>query len=292
MMLLTLIALLFVAYLAILVLVAVVSLKPPRVPRFISPGMLGLPQESVEVEAADGVRTRGWFIESPGSKRVAILVHGYLMNRCELSSLSLELHRRGISCLCPDLRAHGTSQAARVSFGLREKEDIQAWADWAVQHIPGVKLGLVGSSMGAVSGALAQADRPELFEVRVLDSPFLRFEEAIRGWWTFMGARRWRWLFFPLEVCTPLGLGFSPRQLSMEPAFRTTEHVKTLVLYGSGDPLINQSTMAALIAELGWESVVFPGASHCQGRFDEPERWTRAVVDYLDAHLPVPVASL
>src|SRR5438046_1086146 len=85
-------------YLVILLGIVWFSLHPFRIPIFLSPGGLGCSQEDVEFEGPDGVQLRGWWVEASDAKAVAIISHGYMMNRSELSPLAPLLVPPGISC--------------------------------------------------------------------------------------------------------------------------------------------------------------------------------------------------
>src|SRR2546423_15638814 len=83
----------------VLILVRWMSIHPFRPPIFIWPGALGKPQEDVEFITSDGTTLRGWWSEVPRAKAVAVLSHGYVMNRCELTPLAAQLVDAGCSAL-------------------------------------------------------------------------------------------------------------------------------------------------------------------------------------------------
>ena len=91
-----------VLYFLALVLVAMVSLRPIRIPFFLSPGALGLPQQSVRFKSADGLELRGWWMHRESPNSVAVLCHGYMMNRSEPIPLAKRLWEEGVACLIFD----------------------------------------------------------------------------------------------------------------------------------------------------------------------------------------------
>src|SRR2546423_6853721 len=113
-------------YFLALLLVSWMSVHPFRTPIFISPGALGKPQEDVEFSTSDGITLRGWWSEARGAKAVAVLSHGYVMNRCELTPLASQLVDAGCSALVYDFRAHGKSSGRICGFGVREAGDVRA----------------------------------------------------------------------------------------------------------------------------------------------------------------------
>ncbi|MER3462415.1 MAG: alpha/beta hydrolase, partial [Armatimonadota bacterium] len=73
----------FTLYLLVLALAAYIATHPPRSPIFLSPAALGAPMEEVEFPSRDGTPLSGWWVPSENARGVAILLHGYVMNRSE-----------------------------------------------------------------------------------------------------------------------------------------------------------------------------------------------------------------
>ncbi|MCS6923800.1 MAG: hypothetical protein NZM10_05420, partial [Fimbriimonadales bacterium] len=67
------------------------TLRPPRTPFFMTPRDMGLPYQNVAFPSRDGIRLHGWWIPNPKPVGIAILCHGYLMNRCEPLPVAKEL---------------------------------------------------------------------------------------------------------------------------------------------------------------------------------------------------------
>ncbi len=128
----------------------------------------------------DQVALSGWFIPARNSDRAVVFVHGKDSCRsCEFSNHSLDfasdLHERGFNVFMFDLRGHGQSSAARVSFGLLEKNDVLGAVDWLRDRgfAPG-RIGVLGVSLGSASAAYAAAEEPAIGAL-VIDSGFADF---------------------------------------------------------------------------------------------------------------------
>ncbi|HEY0868667.1 MAG TPA: alpha/beta hydrolase, partial [Fimbriimonas sp.] len=140
-------------YLLLLLVVAWISIRPPRLPVYISPGVFDAPQEEIAIPYK-GRWLRGWWVE--GGPNVAVFAHGYLMNRAELTPVAVKLWKEGMSSLLIDFHGHGRSARGKVTMGLQEREDVRAAVQFARSRKNG-KLVLIGSSMGSAASALAMA---------------------------------------------------------------------------------------------------------------------------------------
>ena len=82
----------------------------------------------------------------------------------------------GYSVLLPDSRAHGESGGKFVTYGLLEKYDVIAWANW-MQRAGCRKLYALGESLGAAVLIQAAAVRP-IFSAIVAESPYADLREV------------------------------------------------------------------------------------------------------------------
>lgn len=270
-------------YLLLLLAVAWFSLHPLRIPIFLSPGGLGAPQEEVEFESQDGTRLRGWWVEAENARVVAVLSHGYLMNRSELAPVAWTLWKEGISCLLYDFRAHGRSGGRKSFFGLVERLDVAAAVRLARARAPGAKVVLIGSSMGAAASALALSDDPAVADALVLDSAYSRLSEAVIGWWRFLGGHGLAAFLWPVVyVSWPLA-GFNPFAVDVADGLRRAGPLPVLIFHGECDTLAlpgeafrNQAACQGPV-ELIW----LADCGHSEGRWLHPERYNAALLDFL-----------
>jgi alpha-beta hydrolase superfamily lysophospholipase len=136
--------------------------------------------ESVEVEAADGLVLRGWYLgagERPAG--LLVLVHGLgetgpaLLPRAELA------RGLGWSVLLPDARGFGRSEGSRATFGTRESADLRSWIDQVRDRAgQGAPVVAWGRSMGAAI-ALGAAAGDERVAGLVLEAPYDDLEAAV-----------------------------------------------------------------------------------------------------------------
>jgi pimeloyl-ACP methyl ester carboxylesterase len=292
-------------YVLVLLGITWVSLHPYRIPIFMSPGGLGCPQEDVEFTTSDGIALRGWWSEAnglpspapasspqnptPNTQRptVAILSHGYMMNRSELSPVVPLLLSKGISCLVYDFRGHGRSGSKRSYLGYREVHDVEAAVAFARSRHPNAKIVLIGSSMGAASSALAIGQNPALADALILDSAYSRLSSAVIGWWRFLGGTTLAILFAPTTIVAIPFAGFNPWSVDVSKALKNAGNVPILFLHGEKDTLALPSEAKANHAACeGPASMVwFPNCGHSEGRWIQPKTYNDALIMFLDEHV-------
>lgn len=149
-----------------------------------------LPYQDVTFPARGGdAELTAWYIPAPGATRAVVLVHGKDASRTSeflgrFLELAAGLRARGFAVLMIDLRGHGKSSDAFVSFGLNERRDVLGAVDWLRgQGIAPAQTGLLGVSMGGAAVLGAMADDREIGAV-VTDSAFSDVVDAARTAWT------------------------------------------------------------------------------------------------------------
>jgi len=268
-------------YLLALLLVMWVSLHPPRIPIFLSPGAFGIPQQDVELRSKDGVRLSAWWCDHENARGIAVLSHGYMMNRSELATVALLLHQHGFACILHDFRGHGRSAKAVVSFGARERLDVVAAIEYAKSRRPNLPVVLIGSSMGSAASALALSENPSLAEALVLDSCFSRMASASVGWWRFLGGQLLAIVLAPVTVLGIPFAGVNPFKIDIARTLAVLKGKPVLILHGNADDLALPSeanrNQAACDAKLVW----FDGCGHSEGRWLQPELYNTSLLEFL-----------
>jgi alpha-beta hydrolase superfamily lysophospholipase len=273
---------LVVLYLLVSIAAAIASHRPMRIPQFVSPGLLGLPQEDVEFES-DGLKLGGWWVENPAPKAVVICLHGYFMNRCELAPMANPLYDAGCSCLFIDFRAQGKSEGTRCTFGLDEQADVKAAVEFARARHPGLPVILYGSSMGAAASVFAASKDPDIAEALILDGVYRSLLEAGKGWWVMLGGKPLDFLLRPSVWIGFLMMGVSPARASVEHAFDNIAGKPILLLYGTNDPIVPKASAEACLKAAGEnaELVWFEGGGHGHGRFQQPDLYRDSVLQFI-----------
>jgi pimeloyl-ACP methyl ester carboxylesterase len=270
-------------YLILQVAVCALSVRPYRIPGWISMGSLGKAQESVEFLSSDDVHLRGWWSPTPGSDKIAVLCHGYMMNRSEMVPEANHLAEQGYSCLLFDFRAHGKSAYAPSSIGFRERMDVVAAVKYARSRQPGSKVLLIGSSMGSAASAFAVADDPSLADALILDSAYSRMSDAISGWWNFLGGKILRTVLYPTRFIAGPIFGTNPFRVDVAEALIRIGEKPVLFFHGRCDTLAEPSGAERnYVAAVGPKKIVwFEGCNHSEARWLQAEAYRKEMGRWL-----------
>lgn len=119
-----------------------------------SPAEFDLDFEEVSFLTDDQVNLRGFWIPSPGSRRVVILLHGFAGSLDPDLRYAPHLHNAGFNVLMFDFRAHGRSGGRLTSLGALETRDVRAAVNFALAKDCD-RIGLLGFSMGGRAAIIA-----------------------------------------------------------------------------------------------------------------------------------------
>ena len=224
--------------------------------------------------------------ESP-TRGAVVFVHG--KDACrgdELKADSAGLLRRlneaGLAVLLIDLRGHGQSSNARLTYGHRERFDVLGAVDWlrAQGH---QRIGVLGASMGAASTLLAAAEEPAICAV-VADSAFADFGQMIE--------RQYRKLC-RLPACVLPGAlaigrlltGVTLQQVRPLDAAARLVGRPCLLIHSAGDRFIPASDARRLAAAAQAELWITDSLGHIGSYRAAPAAYTERVRAFFEQHL-------
>ncbi|KQP12794.1 alpha/beta hydrolase [Pseudorhodoferax sp. Leaf267] len=251
-----------------------------------------LNEQLVHFRSRDGrARIDAWYLPAKPRQGAVILVHG--KDACrgnELKSptfaLAQRLYDAGISVLMIDLRGHGTSSAARLSYGWHERHDVLGAVDYLLErgYAPG-RIGVLGASLGGAAAVLATAEETAIGAL-VSDSAFASFEGMIE--------RQYRKLahlppcFLPGALAIGrLLLGVDVRRvqpLALMPLLRGRP---VLVIHSEGDRFVPASDAQALAEACGAECWRTQNDGHIGSYRAQPRAYEQRVVTFFARHLDV-----
>jgi len=132
---------------------------------------------TVSVTAADHANLSAWWLRPAKSNGNCVLVlHGIGDSRAGSVGFAPMFLKEGYSVLVPDSRAHGASGGQFVTYGLLERYDVIAWADW-MNNAGCQNLYALGESLGASILIQAAVIRPA-FAAIVAECPFADLRET------------------------------------------------------------------------------------------------------------------
>jgi pimeloyl-ACP methyl ester carboxylesterase len=144
------------------------------------PRRLGSPPPNamtVAVAARDKVNLSGWWLQpSKPNGGCVVVLHGIADSRVSTVGFAPMFLDQGYAVLLPDSRAHGASEGRFVTYGLLEKYDVIAWANWMKKAGCRNLYGL-GESLGALILIEAAALQP-VFAAIVAECPYADLRET------------------------------------------------------------------------------------------------------------------
>lgn len=252
------------------------------------PIMLGLidemekiPFEEVRIKSFDGLTLFGRYYHVAEGAPLQIQFHGYrgtaIRDFCGGNKLAREM---GQNTLVIDQRAHGKSDGKTICFGIKEKYDCLAWAEYAAKRFEGVPIVLSGVSMGGATVLMAsELDLPQSVKCIVADCPYSSPEEIIGQECGKMG--------IPAKLGMPfvkLGakiFGNLKIQGGAEKAVKNTK-VPILILHGEADRFV-PCDMSRKIKKANPKMVTletFADAAHGISYILEPERYGKITAEF------------
>ncbi|MBA4141987.1 MAG: alpha/beta fold hydrolase [Nitrosospira sp.] len=152
------------------------------VPTAVSTLSVDFPVEPVRIPAdadsgSEDASIHGWLAQGVRGGGVVLLVHSIRSNRVEMLSRARFLNEQGYGVLLIDLQAHGETPGDRITFGLRESQDVEASVAYLRNTFPGERIGGIGVSLGAAAILLART--PLRLDAVVLESVHPTIEEAV-----------------------------------------------------------------------------------------------------------------
>ena len=259
-----------------------------------TPADSGVPFESVQFQAADGLTLSGWWIAPTQKNVVVLLSHGLFRNRVEMLSRAVALAKAGYGALLYDSRNHGTSQKSVVSLGFYEAQDVLGGMAYirtrsGSSAAAPLRIVLMGVSMGAVT-TLRAASESNGYAALILDSPFASIRETIVDH---------AWLFFKLPRFTfpPFFLfwfqrfaDFDVDQVNSHEAMARVQPVPLLMISSLGDRRMRPEVARQLFEEsrspMKKIEIFGQDAGHGAAARLHPEQYAALMVGFLDKALP------
>lgn len=137
-------------------------------------------QISVKAGSRDGdAMVHGWLRRGTRGGGMVLLVHSIRSNRMEMLSRARFLNAQGYGVLLIDLQAHGETYGDRITFGVRESEDVEASVAYLRENFPSERIAAIGVSLGAAAIVLAQ--HALRLDAIVLESLHPTIEEAVEN---------------------------------------------------------------------------------------------------------------
>lgn len=246
------------------------------------------PREKVSITARDGIRLVGHLYDRADADTTIILFHGYRsFGENDFGCvLSYYYEERGMRVLLVDQRAHGESEGRYITFGILERYDCLAWAEYIAARFPGERIILDGLSMGSTTVMMASAlPLPAEVKCVVADCGFTSPDAILR--------KVGRELHVPVSIflggvyflCRTVA-HFDPCAVTAPLALAKTQ-LPVLMIHGTGDDYV-PCEMSYENAKAGGDRVrllTVEGAGHGMSYLTDPETVKGALAAFLDEHV-------
>jgi uncharacterized protein len=237
----------------------------------------------------DRIMLAAWYHAAPAARGAVILVHG--RDACRGSELRgptfmLAEHLVGIgfSVVMLDLRGHGDSTRARVTFGRNERHDILGALDFLLErgHQPGA-IGVLGASMGGAGAIAATAEDPAIGAV-IADSAFADLHALLHRRFT----RLTRMPRFMLRGSLAAARLLTGVDLTANPPSADMAKLRgrpALVIHAAFDPFVPVAD-ARVLAHAGGSELWITGADRHLGSFGHGrDEYVQVIARFFSRHL-------
>jgi len=246
-------------------------------------------KEDWYVYSKDGKRLHGIFVPHENARGTLVFFHGYRSSYAiDFAGAMRFYHERGLNLLICEQRAHGESQGLFLTFGAKERYDVQSWTNYLGsvfgEDHPVI---LTGLSMGATTVLMASS-LDHMVDVRgiIADCGFTSPEAICRH----VAKNRMHLpekLVVPvLNLLTRLVCGFRLNECSTVQAVQNTKY-PIFFIHGRSDDFVpcemTEETFAACKGEK--EVLYVEGAGHGLSFVVAPQEYAQRLTAFLDKHI-------
>jgi hypothetical protein len=245
------------------------------------------------IRSVDGLKLHAWYLPAEHPKRILLLSHGYKGSGFgDFAYTARFLHENGCSLLFIDQRCCGESEGEYITFGAREKYDVQRWAYYiSRRNTRKLPIYLYGESMGAAAVLMASGGSlPPEVKGLIADCGFCSMKGQLRDMAANWFHLNWiELLLFRVDFfCKVLG-GFSMKEADTEKALRQNR-IPVLFFHGAKDSYVNpkNSLHNYSICRAEKELVIMPGARHLCSPYAAPEFYRGELLEFFHKYDMIP----
>lgn len=243
------------------------------------------PLTTLTTTSHDGLKLSGYYL-SADSDNTLILMHGYRSTAVyEFAPLLRFYHELGYNLLLPDQRAHGQSEGKYLSFGIKERYDVVAWAEYLNQTEKPKNIFLSGMSMGGAAVSMATLLKlPENVRGVIADCPFGDPTEQFAYSMSLRTKVPARPVIYFCSIWTRLLAGWQFNEV----IGADYQHAKLplLLIHGTADPTVPHALSQTIFDYYGGpkQYELFDSCGHVYASMKEPERYRALVSEFLNKY--------
>jgi pimeloyl-ACP methyl ester carboxylesterase len=254
-------------------------LRPSKPSRFDSIALIRYGKlQAIQLFTEDGLRLHAWILLSrfAAPSDWVIQLHGQYSDRVASHRRTRFFARRGCNVLLLHFRGHGSSDAARASYGYNERKDVHAAFEFlrSLRTTTALRIGISGISMGAAAAAYAVGEGEIDPDWMILESCYDNIQHALKNRLAIdFGEPFAPWLVWPIELVMEQLVHL--RAEDLDPA-KALEKARCPVLLIAGD---SEKVLKAVEIEYLYGCIpepkrlaLFPGAGHGDLLAADPRR--------------------
>ncbi len=193
----------------------------------------------------------------------------------------------GINLLIVEQRSHGASTDNTITFGIKERYDVAAWVDFAVEQFgKETQILLCGVSMGAATVLMASdLDLPDNVKCIVADCPYSSPKEIITHVCSKKGYPVG--LFYPMIKLSARFFGkFELTDLGAIDSVGKT-NIPILFIHGDEDDFVptQMSKRMYNVCTCQKQIEIFPEATHAMSYVVDPVRYEKIIIDFVSKYV-------
>lgn len=250
--------------------------------------------EDVSITSFDGFTLRGYWIPSEQAKATVILAHGYHSYCTHDMGMITPFYRTlGFNVLLIHQRSHGESEGKYITFGVKERRDVEDWVRFALSRVgEDHPLFLHGLSMGAATVMMASAMPQVKRSVCgiVADCGYVTPGDEFKHVFKTSMKLPIFPCFYIAAFMTRLICGFSFYEASSADALAQTD-IPVLFIHGGKDDFVpTECTEINYKACLSpKQKLIVPEAAHAQSYLFDPELCEQTLADFIHRCLDKPL---
>jgi pimeloyl-ACP methyl ester carboxylesterase len=238
--------------------------------------------EEIWIRSRDGTSLYGRYYEAQPGGPLQLQFHGYRGGPCrDMCGAHKIAREHGMNCILVDMRDHGKSGGQFTTFGIREREDIRAWACYASERFgPDTPIILSGISMGAAAVLMAaDAPLPANVVCLIADCPYTSPKDIICG---VMKKLHVSFLWPSVWLSARIFARFNITETSALKGIRNTD-LPVLLIHGSADRFVPE-WMSEALAQAGRNAQleVYPGGAHGISYLTDPVRYEKMELSFIE----------
>lgn len=251
-----------------------------------------LPKEEVSLKTKDGLTLRGEYVKADKpSKKIAIVIHGFSVDRRAVVPYSELMQRKGYNVLSADNRSAGKSDGKYIGYGYLEAKDYLEWINKLIaEQGEDIEIVVYGTSLGgATTMLLAGMNPPSQVKAYIEDCGYSDLREEL----AFKGGKMYK---LPEGVINPISsvLSMYSSMLAgysyddVKPAKALENNTRPMLFIHGGDDMFVPTYMVddAYTASNGpKEKLVVPGAGHMDAYEDDQEKYVSTVSGFLNKYV-------